>query len=195
MRRILPIVLVVVIVLVAVVVGLKVRGNSSNAAGSKATSTPTTAIAERGTPASPQPTSKPVKKAVPVSPELRAYATALSPVLTRSVNVFDRVTRQASSTSNLGNLSNLCFNSLKPLGISQAQAEGVAHPYPWWTPIGKLHHNLMGIYHVMVGAADSCSTAAGNGQASDASAAVTIMKQQASSLRGVQSRVNRLSQG
>lgn len=111
------------------------------------------------------------------------------------MNVFDGVTRQASSTSNLGNLSNLCFNSLKPLGIAQAQAEGVAHPYPWWTPIGRLHHYLMGIYHVMVGAADSCSTAAGNGQASDASAAVSIMKQQAGSMHTLQSRVNRLSRG
>jgi hypothetical protein len=199
MRRILLIVLVVVVVIAGVVVALKVRGGASGATADKVTSTPTTAasgttVAVAGTTATAKATAGPKATPVPVTPQLRAYAVALRPVLKRTIRVFDRVNRQAS-TSNLPNLSTVCFNSLKPLGIAQAQAEGVAHPYPWWTQVGRLHHTLMGIYHVMVGAADECSTAAGNGQASDASAAVTIMKQQNGAMHAMQARVIRLSQG
>lgn len=200
MRRILLIVLVVVVVIAGVVVALKVRGGTPGATADKSTSTPTTSVsgtvvAQGGTPVPTlKPTAGPKATAVPVTPELRAYANALNPVLDRSVHVFDKVVRLAS-TSNLKALNLICFNSLKHLGIVQAQAEGVAHPYPWWTQIGRLHHVLMGVYHVMVGAADSCSIAAGNGQAADASAAVTIMKQQDRAMHALQARVQRLSRG
>lgn len=200
-RRIILILLVIVIIGGGLFVVTKVRG-SSGASGTTHTVTPRTTsstgatIAAAGTPVRPVATPKP--KPAGVTFETRAldqYAVGLVPILARGVGVFDRVTSQASSTSNLNQLSQLCFNSLKPLGIAQAQAEGVAHPYPWWTSVGKFHHSLLGIYHLMVGATDECSTAAGNGQAGDASVAVSIMSKEDSALKSVQSRVIAMSKG
>lgn len=202
-RRIILIVLVVVVILAALFYVTKVRGSSGAVNKPSATGTPRstaiqgTPIADAGTPAVPTATPLP-KKPGAVTPDQRAldmYATGLIPILARAVGVFDRITNQANSTSNMGKLSQLCFSSLKPLGIAQAQAEGVAHPYPWWSSVGKLHHSLLGIYHDMVGATDECSTAAGNGQASDAAAAVSIMARQDRALRSMQSRVIALSKG
>lgn len=201
-RRIILIVLVIVVILAGLFYVTRVRG-SSGAANKPSTGTPRatavhgTSIADAGTPAIPTATPLP-KNPAAVTAQKRAldvYATGLVPILARGVGVFDRITNQAKSTGNLGKLSQLCFGSLKPLGIAQAQAEGVAHPYPWWSPVGKFHHSLMGIYHDMVGATDSCSVAAGNGQGSDASAAVAIMSQQDQALRKVQSHVISLSKG
>jgi hypothetical protein len=115
--------------------------------------------------------------------------------MARTVRVFDSVTRGAKSAPNSSTLSVFCFSSLKPLGIAQAQAEGVAHPYPWWTPVGKLHHTLMGIYHIMVGATDECSTAAGNGQAHAAAVSVATMSKQAQLMHTMQARVDKLAGG
>lgn len=201
-RRILLIVLIVVVILAALFYVTRVRG-SAGATNKPATGTPRatsvrgTSIADAGT--AVVPTATPLPKtpgaATPQQRALDTYATGLVPILARNVRVFDRITSQANSTSNMGKLSQLCFSSLKPLGIAQAQAEGVAHPYPWWSPVGKFHHSLLGIYHDMVGATDSCSVAAGNGQGNDAAAAVAIISQQDRALRKVQSRVIALSKG
>ncbi len=201
-RRIILIVLIVVVILAGLFVFTRVRG-SSGATKKLSTGTPRTTaiqgtpIAEAGTPAIPTATAGtgPAAAVTLQKRQLDTYAVGLVPILARSVGVFDRTTNAARSTSGMSKLSQLCFSSLKPLGIAQAQAEGVAHPYPWWSEIGKLHHSLMGIYHDMVGATDECSTAAGNGQARDAAAAVSIMAQQTRALHRMQSRVIGLSKG
>lgn len=200
-RRILLILLIIVIIVAGLFVFSRVRG-SSGATNKPSTGTPRTTaiqgtpIAEAGTAVAPTATPRPNPAAVtPQKRALDTYATGLVPILARSVAVFDRITNAAHNTSGMGKLSQLCFSSLKPLGIAQAQAEGVAHPYPWWSTVGKLHHSLMGIYHDMVGATDECSTAAGNGQSSDAGSAVSIMAQQDRALHQMQSRVIALSKG
>jgi hypothetical protein len=201
-RRIILIVLVIVVVIVGLFVVLRTRGAFSSS-GKNATATPTShATALAGTTtiaAATTPVPTPVRSHPAVvtldQRNLDAYASALLPVLNRGTGTVDSIVKRAQGTSNLGQLSKLCFNSLKPLGIAQAQADGVAHPYPWWSRVGKLHHRMMGIYHQIVGAADECSTAAGNGQGSDASAAVSIMAQQAGALHGLQGHVASLARG
>jgi hypothetical protein len=208
-RRALLIVLLIVVVVAGGLYVVSSRGlspfsSAKSSTPAKPTATPGgTAVAVAGTPgvtATPTPGTKQSGKPKgrnlgPQRRELHGYAAALIPILDRSVPVFNSVAHQASSTSDLGKLNQICFGNLKRLGVVQAQAEGVPHPSPWYTLVGKYHHKLLGIYHQMVGATDECATAAGNGSPSDAAVAVSIMNRQAQALQSMRTSAHSLAKG
>lgn len=188
--------LVVVIVVMALFYLLLGRGSSTPAA--KPTAGPAR-VAVAGTGKKPAVHRPPVKKAVvqskkapaarplaaaqpaahvkvaPAVADQRIYAARLVPIVDKGVHGFDTAVGAAASSSGMSGLAGSCAQSLRHLGILQDQVEGVPHPYVWYSPAGGMHRSLLGIYHDMVGAADSCQTTAGNGDDAGARMAVHDM--------------------
>jgi hypothetical protein len=179
--------LLLLIVVAGVVVVLFVVRGGSTSLSSKATAVPATSASGTVTPR---------KTAVRVSPAdraLRMYAAALLPTVNRGARTFDAVTGKAAAAANLDELNVVCSGNLRRLGLAQAQIEGVPHASPWYSKVGKYHHRVLGVYHIMVGATDACVTSTSNKQANDASVAVSDMGRATRQIHSLQKDLKKLA--
>jgi hypothetical protein len=92
---------------------------------------------------------------------IHVYATHLTAVLGRTRSAFDGASAAVQSTD-LGSLDATCGDYGSRITILASEADGVPHPGPWYQPVSKLHHSLLGIYHDMQGALQVCQTASQN---------------------------------
>jgi hypothetical protein len=168
-------------------------GGGLLASSSSATSTPTPAPTPhrgthvRGTPVKPSPTPIPA----PLLHE-RQYAARLYPIVNHATLVFDRAVRGASG-GNLSAVAKSCGHYVQLVGVQLNQVDGVGHPYTWYSPAGLIHRNVLGIYHDMIGAAENCSTTAGNGDQSGTAQARSDMRNADSRLHQMAGRLYQLA--
>ena len=100
---------------------------------------------------------RPTKPLPTVNPEVaavRAYAHQVYPILRRSMPVFDHAARDARRAGR--RLIAVCSYYATRIDFLEGQADGVPHPYMWYTPVGLLHHRMLGVYHHMRGALEGC---------------------------------------
>jgi hypothetical protein len=107
----------------------------------------------------------------------QAYAARLRSVLDYSTRLFDQAAEAVAASGDLSGLADVCGQYSQQVALAADRAEGVPHPYRWYTRAGRMHHNLMGTYHYMAGALASCQLAAGNGDDQGASLAKTDIAQ------------------
>jgi hypothetical protein len=93
---------------------------------------------------------------------LHSYAVHLVPVLKRTRAAFDGATA-ATQATDLDTLDSVCGSYGTQITILSEEADGVPHPGPWYQPVSELHHNLLGLFHDMLGALQVCQTASENG--------------------------------
>jgi hypothetical protein len=74
-----------------------------------------------------------------------------------------------------GALSSTCASYTTRIEVVEYEYEGVPHPYPWWTPVGTLHHRISGIYHYSLGAMQNCLEAVAISDTGTASLALSEM--------------------
>lgn len=120
--------------------------------------------------------------------QLRSYAAALLPHLRRSLPSFQCPIQYAASHS-AGDIQTYCAGVGQDITLAQADADGVPHPYNWYSAVGTLHHQVMGIYHDMVGAVVNWQTASDNGDPGSQSQAVSDMTQARDSMNAMIARV------
>jgi len=85
------------------------------------------------------------------------YAARIVPVIDRSTRIFDGAARGATSANGDFNaLESACSYWGGKVQTSDAEYEGVPHPYVWWSPAGTLHHQVSGVFHYMLGAIQNC---------------------------------------
>jgi hypothetical protein len=85
---------------------------------------------------------------------LHGYARAILPTLSSSVPVFDHAVRDARRAGH--RLTAVCSYYATRIDLLEGRADGVPHPYMWYTPVGLLHHRMLGVYHDMQGALGGC---------------------------------------
>jgi hypothetical protein len=90
--------------------------------------------------------------------ERKLYASQILPDLTADVGLFTRASQTARRTR-LAQLVDVCTTYGNRIGFQQNQLEGIPHPYLWFTPAGRLHHRVLGVFHFMLGAINACATA------------------------------------
>lgn len=113
-----------------------------------------------------------VTKKKRVSP-LAQYAGNLIPVLDQSRATFDAATAAVNAqSSSLSSLGEACAWWSSRITIEESQADGVPHPYTWYTRVGNLHHSIMGTYNDILGGMDNCNAATAAG---DPDAAATAL--------------------
>lgn len=178
-RRALLLILIVVVALILVLYLVVGRGGTHGA--SAPTPTPAT---KKGTPV------KPVQISL-VHEE--KYAAHLLTAVDLTVGTFNNLVRRAHNARNMGKLNNICSYAIQRAEVMQGRADGVPHPYPWYSPSGQLHHKLLGIYHQMVGAATACQTDAGNSDSANASIAVQDMASAAREMKAMDVKLHRLA--
>jgi hypothetical protein len=76
-----------------------------------------------------------------------------------------------------------------------ARADGVPHPYAWYSPVGTFHHRVMGTYHYMLGALEQCQTAGDTQDSAEAAGAISDVATAASQLHRVDGRAHALAAG
>lgn len=100
---------------------------------------------------------------------VHTYGRNLLPVLSDSVPVFDAAARAAARSYGQ------CVLFEKRITLLQSEADGVPHPDPWSSPVGRMHHRLLGDFHLILGAMEGCQTAYGNGDVESAAQEVAYM--------------------
>jgi hypothetical protein len=96
----------------------------------------------------------PPKRVNPEVVAIRGYAHQVYPIIKRSMPVFDHAARDARRAG--GRLTAVCSYYATRIDFLEGQADGVPHPYMWYTPVGLLHHRMLGVYHHMRGALEGC---------------------------------------
>ena len=158
-------------------------GNSPGASGLRTTPGPSS----RGKghkPARPTPTPR---RTTP----LQRYAVQILPTLDRSTRVFDRAVGAVARTSGLSRLDAACGRYSGQIDLLASQFDGVPHPVPWYSRVGRLHHDALGVYHLMLGAISACHTAADITDGRRAAAAVSDMARAARKMHRIDVRVRR----
>lgn len=112
---------------------------------------------------------------------LYRYVQGILPYLDPSTRVFDRAAG-AASRARIGAMGRVCGSYAAHINVLASHLDGVPHPYPWYSPVGRLHHQIMGSYHRMQGAIIECQTASSNGDTSAAPQAVADMASAARAL-------------
>lgn len=105
---------------------------------------------------------RPITAARPRS-ALSMYAGSLLGVLGRSQPNFATAAQQARLVDGYDQLAAVCGWYANRVTVLTQQVDGVPHAGPWYTPVAYLHRQLLGVYHGMAGALESCRIAAGNG--------------------------------
>lgn len=181
-RRTLLLLVVVVVGVLLVLYLLFGRGSSQGAPPP----TPTPRMRNGHLVPSPTPIPKQVRA-------IRSFAAHVVPVVDRSLRKFRRIAGSASSAPNMSALSAICTRAVKRVGVQQDLLDGVPHPYAWYTPAGRMHHYILGIYHDMLGSAIACQTDAGNNDYGNAPGAVAGLRRAAQTLGRVDGRLHRLA--
>lgn len=102
------------------------------------------------------------------------FARHVLPTLYRATPVFDRAAGDAANASgDLTALQQVCSNYGTRITTLAAQVEGVPHPWAWYTAAGTWRHDLIGVYHYMLGALQQCETAASDGDGASAGSAIS----------------------
>jgi hypothetical protein len=104
-----------------------------------------------------------------------AYAVKTLPVLDRSVALFDQTVSAVSAVHDLSSIGGVCNTYGTNVNIMSGYFDNVPHPYRWYTPVGSLHHSVMGVYHLMEGALQACQTASDAGDNDTAATAISDM--------------------
>lgn len=120
---------------------------------------------------------------------IRAYAAAVLPGLDHSVPLFDAASTQASSQTDSGS----CGTSGDDVQILAGEVDGVPHAVPWYYAVGQLHHRMMGVFHLLLGAIQACDTAASNGDSYGVSTAIGDMRTAAADMRQLDGEVRGLT--
>ena len=120
-------------------------------------STPTARVVS----ARPTATAKPRPTVNPGVAALRSYSRQIFPKLNRSILIFDHAARDTANAG--GRLTDVCTYYATRVDFLEGQADGVPHPYMWYTPVGLLHHRILGVYHDMRGALQGCEDIYTNG--------------------------------
>ena len=91
------------------------------------------------------------------------YAMHVLPVLDHSRKLFDQAASAVSGASGLDAMNTACEQYQNEVPIDLSYADGVPHPFAWYSAAGALHHQVLGVYHDMAGALTSCQNAFGAG--------------------------------
>jgi hypothetical protein len=121
------------------------------------------------------------------------YAVQILPTLDRSVTELDRAIRAVASGSDLSTLGDTCSNYGDQINILASAFDGIPHPWPWYKPLGYLHHNTMNEYDYMLGALQACQTASSIGDSSGAGTAISDMSTADARLHGTDNYVRWLT--
>ena len=121
------------------------------------------------------------------------YAVQILPVLDRSVAELDRAVREVGSGSDLSTLGDMCSSYGDQINILASGFDGIPHPWPWYKPLGYLHHNTMNEYDYMLGALQACQTASSIGDSSGAGTAIADMNTADARLHGTDNYVRWLT--
>ena len=105
----------------------------------------------------------------------REYALAIVPVLDQSGRQFDQVVRAVVASPDLQTVGPACQMFGDQVTAAGQSFDGVPHPHVWYSPVGQLHHSIMGIYNSMSGALVACQTAVDNGDSGALSIATSDM--------------------
>ncbi len=116
------------------------------------------------------------------------YAARIVPVIDRSTRIFDGAARGATSANGDFNaLESACSYWGGKVQTSDAEYEGVPHPYVWWSPAGTLHHQVSGVFHYMLGAIQNCQESV---QATDSGESSTAISQMAAAAQNLHNKEN-----
>lgn len=105
----------------------------------------------------------------------RRYALAIVPVLDQSGHQFDQAVRAVVASPGLEAVGSPCQMFGDQVTAAGQSFDGVPHPHVWYSPVGQLHHSIMGIYNSMSGALVACQTAVDNGDSEALSIATSDM--------------------
>lgn len=92
---------------------------------------------------------------------IQVYAAHTVPILDRSIGVFDALAATASHSS-ITRIGHVCASYASRVNVLASHLDGVPHPYPWYSSVGRAHHTIIGVYHQMEGAIIECETASSN---------------------------------
>lgn len=123
----------------------------------------------------------------------REYALAIVPVLDQSGRQFDQVVRAVVASSDLQTVGPTCQMFGDQVTAAGQSFDGVPHPHVWYSPVGQLHHSIMGIYNSMSGALVACQTAVDNGDSGALSIATSDMTNATGQLHRIDQYVRWLS--
>lgn len=125
-------------------------------------------------PPTPLPAATPLPGKVKSGPSRtpqQSYALGITPILDRSIGVFDALAARAARSS-LDRMGAVCGSYANRINVLASHLDGVPHPYPWYSAVGRAHHAIIGTYHVMLGAIIECETASSNADPQGAAQAV-----------------------
>jgi hypothetical protein len=114
-------------------------------------------------------------------------------VLDVSVRTFDKASSAVSTSPDLSQLVPLCTNYGNTITMQEARADGIPHPYAWYTPVGTLHHEMMGVYHYMLGALEQCQTAGDTQDSAEAAGSIADVATAARQLHQLDGRTHALA--
>jgi hypothetical protein len=123
------------------------------------------------------------------------YAAQLVPVLDASVRLFDQTSSGVSTSADLSQLVPLCTNDGNQIATLETRADGVPHPYAWYSPVGTFHHQVLGVYHYMLGALEQCQTAGDSQDSAEAAGSIADVATAARQLHQIDGRAHAFASG
>jgi hypothetical protein len=163
-RRTALLLLVTVVILIVAVVFLA-KGRSTSNASPKPTATP------RGVSAAQ-------RRATRDHAELVAYAQQVQQVLQQSAQIMDQTAAGAATARNRSQLDSVCSKYGPRIVALEDEAAGIAFPRGG-TPARKFRHQIIGVYHLYLGATIEGHTAFETGDAGGAADAVADLARSA----------------
>jgi hypothetical protein len=123
---------------------------------------------------------------------MQTYARGLLPIVDRTRKAFDGASASVQGSPDLASAGLACASLSQQVVLLQDEADGVPHPYPFYTHIANLHFDVLGAYHLMLGGLSACTAAADNEDDGAYQGALSDIVSADQAMRGLDDRIHAL---
>jgi hypothetical protein len=123
---------------------------------------------------------------------MQTYARGLLPIVDRTRTAFDGASANVQGSPDLASAGLACASLSQQVVLLQDEADGVPHPYPFYTHIANLHFDVLGAYHLMLGGLSACTAAADNEDDGAYQGALSDIVSADQAMRGLDDRIHAL---